>query len=135
MAINAKIGLSTSVKVTEGTNQIITRSTSGSIDISEYVTYNDVLPANTSLKEYNFNELDSLDFVSIESDGDIDVIFNGNDPLENTVFELKKKIGEGASAYAMLMMSAEGLTSLYITNPSQETPAKIKVIFGKYGSN
>ena len=104
------------------------------MSLSEYVTYNDVLPANTNLKQYSFNELGALDFVYIESDRDINVIFNGDDDEVNTLFQLKKTIGEGDTALATLMMSASGITTLYMTNPSTEYPAKIKVIFGQYGT-
>lgn len=134
MAINATLALSNSLKVTEGTNQIISRATSGSVNLSEYVTYNDVLPASTSLKQYSFNELGALDFVYIESNKDIDVIFNGNNAEVNTLIHLKKAIGEGDSAMATLLMSASAITALYITNPSSEDPAKVKVIFGQYGT-
>lgn len=131
MAINAKLALSTSLKITEGTEQVAARAVSGSIDIDEHVEYIDTLAPSTTDKNYNIDELAQADVIYIEFDRDISLKLDstGNDPIL-----LKKSVTSGTESKGVFLMTGSGTTAIYLSNADTTTSAKVKLIVGTYGT-
>lgn len=132
MASNAQITVSTMVKVLEDSTEVASRAVSGAINLDEHTEFIDVVAPSTTNKSYSFGAMADIDFISLESDQDISVTFN--DTTGETVIDLKAKVTSGDKKTAQLILTASGLTALYITNASVTLPAKVKLVFGKYSA-
>lgn len=129
MAGNAIITLATIVKVLESTSEVAGRSISGSIQIDEYKQTLDTVAPSTTNKEYALDSMAQYDFISIESDADITVKFNST---ADTAIDLKASVVSGTKSIAQMILTATGITDLFITNASTTTSAHVKIIFGSY---
>lgn len=130
MAVNAQASLSHTLKVTINSSEVASQTSSGSINLDEYVQYIDTLAPATTKKSYDFGAASDFDFISLEVSGDVIVYFAS----DGTAIPVKAKSISGGVASGKLTLTSSALAGLFITNEHVTDSVSVKIILGKYSA-
>lgn len=125
---NAQVAITTSIKLSEGVNEVASRAASGSIDLTEHTELFDQVDPSVTDKPIGLGGLAAFDFLYLETDGDISIRLGD---ILNTAISIKAIQSAGGVSKGVFLLETDAVDSLFVTNASASNPARVKYIFGK----